>query len=93
VQTLLIALGLACRLHHRNNASGRWLSRKIFELDPANKAPYIKNRRPDDAARRSGTGGRTVDFPMIYFPIVILSRLRMWKGHAALRFLSAAGNK
>ncbi|MFK7852015.1 MAG: carbon starvation protein A [Akkermansiaceae bacterium] len=42
MQTLLIALGSLVAYIIAYHTYGRWLSRKIFKLDPANKAPSIE---------------------------------------------------
>jgi carbon starvation protein len=48
MQTLLIALGSLVAYIIAYNTYGRWLSRKIFKLDPANKAPSIEMEDGDD---------------------------------------------
>ncbi len=42
MQTLLIALGAFVAYMVAYHTYGRWLSRKIFKLDPSNKAPSIE---------------------------------------------------
>ena len=48
MQTLLIALGSLVAYVIAYHTYGRWLSRKIFKLDPANKAPSIELEDGDD---------------------------------------------
>ena len=48
MQTLLIALGSLVAYIIAYNTYGRWLSRKIFKLDPANKAPSIEMEDGND---------------------------------------------
>jgi carbon starvation protein len=48
MQTLLIALGSLVAYIIAYNTYGRWLSRKIFKLDPSNKAPSIELEDGDD---------------------------------------------
>jgi carbon starvation protein len=48
MQTLLIALGSLVAYIIAYNTYGRWLSRKIFGLDPSNKAPSIELEDGED---------------------------------------------
>ncbi len=48
MQTLLIALGSLVAYIIAYNTYGRWLSRKIFKLDPTNKAPSIELEDGED---------------------------------------------
>lgn len=48
MQTLLIAIGSLVAYIIAYNTYGRWLSRKIFKLDPANKAPSIELEDGED---------------------------------------------
>ncbi len=48
METLLIALGSLVAYIIAYNTYGRWLSRKIFKLDPSNKAPSIELEDGDD---------------------------------------------
>jgi carbon starvation protein len=48
MQTLLIALGSLVAYVIAYHTYGRWLSRKIFKLDPANKAPSIEMEDGED---------------------------------------------
>jgi carbon starvation protein len=48
MQTLLIALGSLVAYIIAYNTYGKWLSRKIFKLDPSNKAPSIELEDGDD---------------------------------------------
>ena len=48
MQTLLIALGSLVAYIIAYHTYGRWLSRKIFKLDPANKAPSIEMEDGND---------------------------------------------
>ena len=48
MQTLLIAVGSLVAYLIAYHTYGRWLSRKIFGLDPANKAPSVEFEDGDD---------------------------------------------
>jgi len=48
METLLIAVGALIAYLIAYHTYGRWLSRKIFKLDPSNKAPSIEMEDGED---------------------------------------------